>query len=101
MRTRMELQAMLEDIMGTRNVYFQPPGNVKMAYPCIVYDISQIDLKRANNEPYMENRKYSLTLIDRNPESQILDKLLELPYVSFNQHYVSDGLHHFNLSLYY
>lgn len=101
MRTRMDLQRMLEDIMGTRNVYFQPPGNVKMEYPCIVYDMDQIDMHRADNEPYMQNRRYSLTLIDRNPESPILDKLLALPYVAFNQHFTSDGLHHFILSLYF
>jgi len=33
MGTRLELQNLLENILGSRNVYFQPPENLKLNYP--------------------------------------------------------------------
>ena len=37
MANRLDLQALLEDLLGSRNVYYQPPESVKMNYPAIVY----------------------------------------------------------------
>lgn len=34
MNRRYELQAVLEGILGSGNVYFQPPENLKMRYDC-------------------------------------------------------------------
>ena len=38
MKTRYELHEFLCEILGSRNVYFQPPESVKMKYPAIVYE---------------------------------------------------------------
>ena len=35
-KTRLDLQSYLKTL--TANVYFQPPENVKLNYPCIIYD---------------------------------------------------------------
>ena len=43
MRTRLDLQKLLEKTLGSRNVYFQPPPNVQMEYPAIVYKRRKID----------------------------------------------------------
>ena len=39
MATRQELQTKLEDILGGRHVYFQPPESTKMEYPAIVFSM--------------------------------------------------------------
>ena len=40
MRTRLDLDDTLREIMGDKgSVYFQPPENLKMKYPCIRYSL--------------------------------------------------------------
>lgn len=101
MASRLELQSILEGILGSRNVYFQPPTNVQLKYPCIIYNLSTIDLKYANNFPYNFANRYSVTLIDRNPDSEFVDILKKLQFVRFDRTYVSDNLHHFTFDLYF
>ena len=43
MANRLDLQALLEDLLGSRNVYYQPPESVKMNYPAIVYALEDIE----------------------------------------------------------
>src|SRR4051812_34274733 len=68
--SRLELQTLLESILALPNVYFQPPSNIQMQYPCIVYkrDDSQTDF--ADNRPYSRTKRYQVTVIDRNPDSE-------------------------------
>ena len=55
MRSQEELQALLcDNILGSPNAYFQPPANVQMKYPAIVYVLKGIDTIRADNEKVME-----------------------------------------------
>lgn len=101
MDRRLELQKLLENILGSRNVYYQPPSNTKLSYPCIVYQRSDIDQKYADNITYKSIVRYSLTLIDRSPESSMVDDILKLPYCSYDRFYVSDSLNHHSFVLYY
>lgn len=101
MADRLSLQTTLERLHGSPNVYYQPPASIKMNYPAIVYDRSNIDEKFANDKAYSRKNSYKLIVIDTRPENQVIGRLLDLPYCRFVQHYVSDGLHHDVLSLYY
>ena len=49
MASRLSLQTMLEEILGSRNVYYNPPASVRMEYDAIVYSRTKIDNKFANN----------------------------------------------------
>lgn len=93
-RNRLELQTILEEILETRNVYFQPPETVKLKYPCIIYTRSDIDTLHADNIPYSNNKVYTLTVIDKNPDSELPDKIAKLESCVFEQHYTSDNLNH-------
>lgn len=95
------LQTILEEIMGSRNVYFQPPEDFKMKYPCIVYERDSGDTQFADNIPYIFNQRYAVTLIDKNPDSKYLKKIAELPKCVYNRHYVQDGLNHDIFNLYF
>lgn len=101
MASRLKLQTELEELLGSENVYFQPPSSVKMKYPAIKYSLSSIEIKHADDTSYNNKRVYELILIDSNPDSEFVDKLLQLPYCSFDRFYPSDNLNHYSFTLYY
>lgn len=101
MASRLELHEKLKELLGTKSVYYQPPASLKMAYPAIVYSVNNIEQTKANDEVYSRSREYSITVIDKKPDNPVIDKLLDLPYCSFDRHYTSDNLNHDVLTLYY
>lgn len=100
-KSREDLHEILCKILGTRNCYFQPPSNIRRNYPCIDYELTRIDNIHADNIPYLNAKAYTLTYIDEDPDSEIPDKILQLPYCSFDRPYNADGLHHTVFTLYY
>ena len=101
MADRLDLQSKLEKLLGNRNVYYQPPVNLSMNYPAIRYTKTDIRTNFADDRVYTKRNGYELIVIDRNPDNPVIDKLLEVPYCSFNRHYVSDNLNHDVFTLYY
>lgn len=101
MGSRLELQNRLEKLLGNKHVYYQSPENLKMEYPCIRYSKNNIDSKYANNIKYINTNLYTLTVIDRRPDNEVIQKILELPLSSFDRHYVSDNLNHDVINLYF
>lgn len=102
-RPRKNLHEILTDITGsTKNVYYQPPSNVHMTYPCIEYHDSPWDTKFAGDKAYTITRHYQLTVIDPRPEnSWIFQIAASLPMCSHERHYVADGLNHDVFDIYY
>ena len=49
MASRLDLQTFLEELLKSKNVYFQPPESVKMKYPAIVYALDDIENVHADN----------------------------------------------------
>lgn len=94
MGQRLDLQTLLESILGSENVYFQPPPNFEMSYPCIVYNRSDIRAKHGDNFPYKRDKQYSITVIDANPDSEIPDQIAALPQCAFDRHFTSENLNH-------
>lgn len=102
MANRLDLQTELESLLGSRNVYFQPPASVSMKYPAIRYSLSDIDIRKANNRCYRSINRYEVIIIDPNPESEIPNRVLNhFQLCSFDRTYVADNLNHFVLTLYY
>ena len=101
MADRLNLQTLLETIMGNRNVYYQPPATVMMKYPAIVYSRNDIQNSHANNDVYSQTIAYSVTVIDKNPDSEIVKKGAKLRMCSFDRHYVKDNLNHDVFTLYF
>lgn len=98
---RLRFQAILESILGSRNVYFQPPNNVTMKYPAIIYEHDRNDVTRADNGIYGLRKRYQVTYIDQDPDSSIPDVLAHLPYSNFDRHFVADHLNHSVLNIHY
>lgn len=101
MGTRLELHEILVDILGSRNVYFQPPENIRMNYPAIVYSLSRIENVHANDGVYKQSLAYEVTVIDANPDSEIPFAISRLPKCRHDRHFTSDNLNHDVYTLYY
>lgn len=98
-RPRIELHQILLGI--TPNVYFQPPTNVKLKFPCIVYRRDDIRTDFANNGPYAHNRLYQVTVIDRDPDSVLPDRVSNLPLTDYIRFFTNDDLNHDVFNLFY
>lgn len=101
MASRLELQKELELLLGSRNVYYNPPETIKIEYPAIVYSKNDIECRKANNTTYSKNTRYDITVIDKKPDNKVIDRLLELPYCSYDRYYVSENLNHDVLTIYF
>lgn len=101
MADRLDLQGLLEELLESRNVYYQPPESVKMQYPAIRYSKKNIQSVYANNSKYLMRDCYELIVISRSPDHPVIKKLLALPYCSYDRPYVADNLYHDVLTIYY
>lgn len=101
MASRLILHEELVAILGTRNVYYQPPESIKMKYPAIVYVRSDIDNTFANNEVYNQSHKYHVTVIDGDPDSEIVNKMSKFKTAKFVRHFATTGLNHDVFSIVY
>ena len=93
----------LDDIFRSiaQNVYFQPPETIKMKYPCIIYHLDDYYILHADNNPYQMQKRYLVTVVDKNPDSEIKDEVASLPMCSFSRHYTADNLNHDVFTIYY
>jgi hypothetical protein len=100
MDRRPELHQDLIEASGTSHVYFQPPKNLAMEYPAIRYEFSGDVVDYANGKIYRRRKQYQVTVIDRDPDTAISDRLLELESCAFDRFYISDGLNHYVHTIY-
>lgn len=101
MANRLELHELLCETLGSRQVYFQPPSSIRMKYPAIIYSRSRIGNEFANDSVYNQTYKYSITVIDEDPDSEIVERVSKLPMCSFDRHYTADNLNHDTFTIYY
>ena len=102
MEKRLQLQAELERILGSKNVYFQAPPSFQMSYPCFRYELDKIDAKYADNHVYMKKKAYLITYITEDPDDDLSDEMFGVfPMIHFDRPYTADNLHHFVYKIYY
>lgn len=94
-KDRETLQSVLVELLGSDQVYFQPPENIRMKYPAIVYSRDSASQQPADNIPYSNFMLYTVILMDRDPDDGLVEKLLKyLPSSRYDRHYTSQNLHH-------
>lgn len=101
MADRLELHSLLEEMLDSKNVYYQPPESIKMQYDAIRYSKKNIRSTFANGGKYLMKDCYELIVISKRPDHPVIKKLLSLPYCSYDRHYVADNLNHDVLTIYY
>lgn len=99
MEKRLQLHSKLLELLP--HVYYQAPSTNRMTYPCIRYSLAKKDAKYANNARYMNTERYTVTIIDENPDSETPSKLEVFPLCQFDRTYASDDLNHWVYNLYF
>lgn len=99
MGQRLQLHQLLETFV--ENVYFQPPNNVQLKYPCIIYKRDFADTKFADDNAYNNTTRYAIMIIDRDPDSVIPSKVASMPMSLFNRFYTADDLNHDVYNVYF
>ncbi len=100
-RPRSQLNSLLKNILGSNYVYFQPPSTIRMTYPCIVYERSNIDSEHADNIVYKTDIRYTLTSITTDPDSTIPIELSKIPTAKHTGHFITDNLYHDVFTIYF
>ena len=99
---RYSFQDALEESLGSGNVYFQPPENVKLSYPAIIYNKRIGDYKYADNGSYIRVQGYDVMIISKDPDFvDALDIPDRFPMCRLDRHFVSDNLNHDVFVIYY
>lgn len=101
MDRRVRLHEVLCGILDSRNVYYQPPNGLMMRYPAIVYKREEIKTDFADGGVYRKDIGYMVTVIDKNPDSEIVKRMSELRFCRFVRHYTADNLNHDVFIIYY
>ena len=91
----------ITELDGDRHTYYQPPASVGMKYPAIVYSRKSPSVLYASNAVYKRTNAYELTVIDEDPDSEIVKKVMDLPYCRHERHFTSDNLNHDVFTIFY
>lgn len=101
MADRLELQSKFEELLGSRNVYYNPPATLVMQYDAIRYSLNGMNTTHANNAKYLKLKRYDGIVISKRSDPEVVDKLLELQYCSLGTPYKADNLNHYPFTIYY
>lgn len=109
MDSRLKLHELLVEIVAEvldmddakKRVFFQPPTNIKLSYPCILYRLSSDHSISADNLAYLRKHVYTVTVIDRDPDSKLRDVIAELPYCKMGNPFNNSNLYHYPFTIYW
>ena len=116
MRTRLDFRTMLSDVLSeyrgiyypdidlTSRIYYQTPEDNNMSYPCVLYEQDDKDITKADDINYRMLNKYKITIIDKNPDSDIADYILsnqKIKYIGYDRPYKSNNLYHKVIIIFY
>lgn len=99
MKSRALLSEKLHELCP--NVYYQPPANTSLKYPCILYEFNGVDKFKADNLGYVLHGKYSMQYITRDPDDEVKVLLTQLPMCSMNTTFEKDNLYHYSYTIYH
>lgn len=102
MDNRLKLQSKLESLLGSGNVYFQPPETIKLKYPCIVYSLDPTYTAQADNRNYRIVDRYHVKHIYKSLSNTLKDQFLtEFIMISHDNRMIADGMYNDDFTLYF
>lgn len=102
MLKRVDIQEKFKFLLGSNNVYYQPPANLKMKYPAIVYSLDGLDVKRFDNKRLINKNCFSVTHIYRNESENLVETMLKnFEYISFDNRSIVDGIYNDHYTIYW
>lgn len=101
-KRRVAFDTELRALLNTTNTYYEPPADVRMSYPCVVYSLGNMDDVRADDIHYTRRLRFMVTTISANPDSEWPQLILDyFPYARFDRNYSADNLSHNVIMIYY
>ena len=104
MEPRLRIDGILRNVLKENakavHLYFQPPAGFKLQYPCIVYSESRVRNNHANDGVYIQHPFYTVTVMDKDPDSKIKAAVSVLPKCAYDRSFVSDELYHTVFTIY-
>ncbi len=93
----------LAALVNTGKVYFQPPANVLMDFPCFVIHRSDAYQPHADDRNYVYRPGYKVTYVNRDePDPDTVENVIKaFPNCRYTGHSVVDNLHHDYFTIYY
>lgn len=94
---RLFLQSLLENAFPDVTIYYRPPGNILLNYPCIVYARKAFEPSFSNMSTYVVGNRYEVMLISRLPGYSNVRKMFDLHgqvIIGSNDSYENDDLVH-------
>lgn len=83
-------------------LYFSPPADKVMTYPCIVYSKIIPSIIFANDNIYKNTQEYQLTVVERDPDSNKADLINDhFRYSTITNKIIFDKLYQTTIKLYY
>ncbi len=102
MKGRLTIHQGLKTVLGSSNVYFQPPETSKIKYPAIIYNLSDYNHRQADNKNYLNFERYTATYVHKDPDVDLTDEMFKtFSMCRFDRRYVKDNLYHDVYSIYY
>lgn len=94
MKTKDEIGDLLEEVLGSKRVYFQAPPNTGMKYPCIVYKFTRFNTQYADNKPYVVTGRWDIHHMYKDPSSDLKETFhLDVPFCEFDRRIITDGVY--------
>lgn len=92
---RLILQELLENVLDSKNVYYQEPPNKEMKYPCIVYRFERFNRQDADNTPYILNGRWVIHhMFKKVSDDTLKEKLIrEFKFCEFDRRIIKDGIY--------
>ena len=101
MKTRAEVQKLLEEVLGSKNVYFQPPPNTSIKYPCFVFKFNKFHRRNADNTPYILTGCWEVHHMYKSVNNDLKEKMLFIaPWVEYDRRIVADGVYNDYYTIY-
>lgn len=92
---RIRFHNALSQLLGTGvHLYFQPPENITIAYPAVIYSRNNIKNNSADDIVYSQGTEYQVTVIDKDPDSEIVNKLSKFPTSRYSRHFTTSNMNH-------
>lgn len=94
---RLFLHSLLQDTFPGVSIYYRPPGNILLNYPCIVYERRGFEPSFSNTSAYVVGNRYQVMFISRLPGYSNVKKMFDLQgqvIIGSNDSYESDDLVH-------
>lgn len=101
MHSRLDMQEHLQRLLGSKNVYFQPPEGMRISYPAFVYDHARRADRFANGSRYLKRRSYYVQYISQTYDEAFVENILDQEYCAFDKYFAKDDLYHFNFTMFY